>query len=136
MLVINLECVLVLAGLHEGIGESGDGGEIVVDSEQLAGQRAGIGESAGLQVGLEQIAQAIGIGIEIGDFLERCDGGIGVAGLEQIAALHQQGVAVAGIERQHALQTSSAPVSEPCERKVSAAAEKICQASVFLPRRT
>ena len=31
MLVIHLECVLVLAGLHEGVGEGGDGGQVVVD---------------------------------------------------------------------------------------------------------
>ena len=61
-----------------------------MNREQLAGERAGIGEAPGLQIGLEQVAQAIGIGIEIRDFLQRLDGGFGVAGLEQIAALHEQ----------------------------------------------
>ena len=70
----------------------------------LLAKRAGIGEAASLQICLEQIAKAIGIGIEIRNFLQRFDGGLGVAGLEQIAALHEQRVAVAGIEREHALQ--------------------------------
>ncbi len=104
MLVVNLERVLELAGLHESVGESRDGGQVIVDSQELAGQSAGIGEASSLQVGLEQIAEAIGIGIEIGDFLQRFDGGLGVAGLEQIAALHEQRVAIAGIEGEHALQ--------------------------------
>jgi len=36
--------------------------------------------------------------------LQSFDGGFGVAGLQQIAPLHEQGVAFAGIEREHALQ--------------------------------
>ena len=46
MLVINLERVLVLAGLHESVGESGDRRQVIVDSEQLAGESAGIREAA------------------------------------------------------------------------------------------
>ncbi len=36
--------------------------------------------------------------------MQRFDGGFGIAGFEQIAPLHEQSVAVAGIEREHALQ--------------------------------
>src|SRR5208337_245112 len=57
-----------------------------------------------LEIGLEQIAQALGIGIEVRNFLQRFNGGFGITGLEQVAALHEKRVAVAGVERKHALQ--------------------------------
>ena len=75
-----------------------------MDAQQLAGQRSRIRQPAHGQVSLQQIAQAVGIGIEIGNPLQRPDRGFGVARLEQIASLHQQGVTVARVERKHALQ--------------------------------
>ena len=86
MLVINLKGIFVLTGLHEGIGEDRDGRQVVVDRQEFACQSAGIGETASLQVGLEQIAEAIGSGIEVGNFLERLDGGFGVASLSRLRA--------------------------------------------------
>src|SRR5580658_11135953 len=136
MLIVNLERVLELAGLHEGIGKSGNGAKVVVDGEELAGQSAGIGEAASLQVSLKQVAEAIRIGIEIGDFLERFDGGFGVAGLKLVAALHEQRVAIAGIEGEHALQNFFGGAGGTLGTQSFGAAEKICQASFFLPRRT
>src|SRR5580704_15665185 len=53
VLIVDLERVLILAGLHESIGEGGDSGKIVVDGLELGGQRAGIGEASGFEVGLE-----------------------------------------------------------------------------------
>ncbi len=37
MLVIDLKSVFVLAGMHESVGKSGDGSQVVVDGEELAG---------------------------------------------------------------------------------------------------
>ncbi len=37
MLVIYLESIFVLSGMHEGVGKSGDRGQVVVDGEELAG---------------------------------------------------------------------------------------------------
>ena len=56
VLVEDLECSLVLAGLHESVGEAGDGRQIVVHGQQLVGDGSGFGELSGLQVRLEQIA--------------------------------------------------------------------------------
>ncbi len=53
MLIVNLERVFVLTRLHEGVGKSGDRGEIVVDAEKFAGERSGIGEAPIFQVSLE-----------------------------------------------------------------------------------
>ncbi len=48
--------------------------------------------------------EAVGIGIDVGDFLQRGDGPGSVAGLEHVLALHQQGIGIARIEGEHALQ--------------------------------
>ena len=42
MLLIHLQRVLVLAGLHQGIGEGRDGAQVIVDSLELAGKSASI----------------------------------------------------------------------------------------------
>ena len=47
VLIVNLQCVLVLTGLHQRVGESGDGRQIVVDGQQLVGDRSGIGKLSG-----------------------------------------------------------------------------------------
>jgi hypothetical protein len=44
------------------------------------------------------------MGIEVSDFLEKLNRGRHIARVECIAAAQQQSVAVAGIERNHALQ--------------------------------
>src|ERR1035438_714373 len=104
MLVINLEGILVLTGLHESVGKGGDGRQIIVDGEEFTGQGAGVRKASVFQVSLEQIAKAVGIGIEVGNFPQRFDSGFGVAGLKQIAALHEQRITIARIEREHAPQ--------------------------------
>ena len=48
MLVIHVKRVLVLPRLHQGIGKSGDGYEIVVYGKELASERTGIGQAAAL----------------------------------------------------------------------------------------
>src|ERR1700733_15010393 len=104
MLVIDLERVLVLAGLHESVSKGRDRDQVVVDGKELTGESAGIGKATGFQISLEQIAQAVWIGIEVRYLLEGLDSGFGVASLEKVAALHEQCIAVPGIEGQHALQ--------------------------------
>ena len=84
MLVEDQQRVLVLPGLHESVGEAGDGVQIVVNIEQLAGNGARFRELSRLQVGLEQIAQAIRIGVDIGNFLQRGDRGGRIAGFDQV----------------------------------------------------
>ena len=69
VLVEHLERSLVLAGLHESIGEAGDGCQIVVHGQQLVGGGTGFGELPGLQVRLEKILEGVGIGIDVGNFL-------------------------------------------------------------------
>ena len=71
VLIENLESILVLPGLHQRVGEAGDRRQIVVHGQQLAGNGSGFGELSGLQVSLEQIAETIGIGIDVGNFLQR-----------------------------------------------------------------
>ena len=111
--------------------------QVVVDRQQLVGDGSGFGELSGLQICFEKIAQSIRIGIDVGDFLQRCHRAGGIAGLEQVLSLHQQRVGVSRIEGQHALQDFfGAAAAIPWTRRLSAAAEKICQASFFFPRRT
>ena len=104
MLVKDQQRVLVLPSLHESVGEAGDGVEIVVNVEQLARNGACFRELSGLEIGLQQVAQSIRIGIDIGNFLQRSDRGGGVPGLDQVFSLHQQRIAVVRIQLQHALQ--------------------------------
>ena len=104
VLVVNLKRVLVLTGLHEGVSEDCDGGQVVVNRKKFIGERSGIGQAAILEISLEQIAQAIGIGIEVGNFLQRFDSSFRIAGLEQIASLHEKRIAVTRIKGEHALQ--------------------------------
>src|SRR5580700_2429159 len=104
MLIVNLKRILELPGLHEGVGECGDGAQVVVDGQELARKSAGVRQTPRLQVSLQEIAKAVGIGIEVGDLLQGFDGCFRISSFEQIAALHEQRIAVAGIEGKHALQ--------------------------------
>src|ERR1700756_244338 len=98
MLVVNLKGVLVVAGLHQRVSKGDNGGQVVVNREQLVRDRARIGKASYLQVGLQQIAEAVGIGVQISDFLQRFDRVFGVARFDQILALHQERISVARIE--------------------------------------
>jgi len=52
VLIVNLERILVLAGLHESVGESGDGGQVIVDAQEFTGQTAASGQAAVLEISL------------------------------------------------------------------------------------
>src|SRR5579862_6485589 len=104
MLVDNLQGTLILPRLHQGIGKSRDGREIVVDRQQFVGDRSSFRELTCQQIGFQKIAQTIRIGINVGDLLQCSDGTRAIAGFKHVLSLHQQGISVARIERQHALQ--------------------------------
>ena len=104
VLIVNLQRIFVLAGLHERFGEARNGGQIVVNREQLVGDGSRFGKLAGLQICLEQIFQAVGVGVDVGNFVEGSGGAGRVAGFKQVLALHEQRISVARIEREHALQ--------------------------------
>ena len=53
MLAVDLQGILVLSRLHQGIGEAGNRAQIVVNRQQLARNRSRIREPPNLQVGLE-----------------------------------------------------------------------------------
>ncbi len=74
VLVENLKSILVLAGLHEGVGEAGDCRQIVVHGQQLVGNGSGFGELSALEVSLKQIAKTFRMGVDIGDFSQDRDG--------------------------------------------------------------
>ena len=59
---------------------------------------------SGLQVSLEQIAETIGTGIDVWNFLQHRNGAGRVARLDHVLASHQQGIGITRIESQHTLQ--------------------------------
>src|SRR6266481_139557 len=104
LLVDDLECFLVTAVLHQGLDIGKHRVEVVVGGEEFFGKASGIGNTAGLQIGFQQVAQTIGMILDVGDlFVERNRRGR-VPGFERIAAAQQERVAVARIEAEHALQ--------------------------------
>src|SRR5579862_901473 len=72
--------------------------------EQLLRQSASIGDPPTLQVRLEQVTQTIRMVIDVSDLFKEWDRRAPIPGFQGIPAPKQQRVAVAGIERQHALQ--------------------------------
>ena len=90
---------------------------------------------ADLQIGLQQGAQAIRIGIEVGDLLQIFDGAIQIPLSNAVRPCQQQCVAIGGIQLAHFVQDLFLFPSMPSSNGVSAAAAKICHASFFLPKR-
>ena len=72
--------------------------------QQLFGDRGGLGQVADLQVSLQQIAQTLGMRIEVGSLLQIFDGALRIVAFERRLPAQQQNVAVARVEHQHAFQ--------------------------------
>src|SRR5437879_11528970 len=85
-------------------GKLSNRGEIVMHREQFVGDRPGFRKLASQQISLEQVAQPLRIGIDVRNLMQGGNRSGAVSGLEQVLPLHQQGVRISGIERQHALQ--------------------------------
>ena len=70
MLLIHLQSILALSGCNQGVGIRQDCADVVVNREQLRRQRPRLGQTPGLQIGLQQSAQSVGMGIEVRNFLQ------------------------------------------------------------------
>ena len=104
MLLVKLQSILELSGCDQRVGVRQKCANIIVNREQLRCQVPRLGQASRLQVGLQQSSQPVGMTIEVGNLLQTLHRRRHITRVEGVATSQQQRVAVAGIERDHALQ--------------------------------
>src|SRR5215813_13027844 len=102
MLRVHVESLAVMSRLYATLCQQEQSFRIVMNSEQLFGQRPCLREVSRLEIRLEKIAQSFRMRIQIGGLLQEPDCLLRLVGFERRASAHQQHVTVTRIERQHA----------------------------------
>ena len=103
MLPVDLQHFIKTPGGNECVGVLYDRRHVVVDVSQLRRQIAGFRHSSTLDIGLQEGAEPIRVGVEIGYFFQILDCARHIARIQRAASAEQQCIAVARIELQHAL---------------------------------
>ena len=124
---INVERFVILPETCTAFCQQKQSLGIVMHRQQLLCDRSSLGQSSNLQVRLQQVAQSLGMRVEVGRLLQILYGAFRIVAFQCGFPAQQQNVAVSRVKDQHALQNvfSGGQRAPPAQR--------LCRRSENLP---